>query len=391
MPEARLSPSHGGRDLRIDALRGLAMTCVIINHSRMPSLLTWFSYERLWTVTSAEVFVVLSGIVLGMVYGRRLTRDGWPSVMRGLSRRALTLYLAFIAMTFSVLALAFIGINVASVTTSDERAVVWFLDPRNMDASAWRAVMLMRNGPWAFEIVGLYVWLVVAAIPSLFALRFVGWRPLLAVSWALYLLYRIAPHQLTSAEFEMVFPLLSWQILFVHGIVIGFYRDRIGAFLAQSPRILPRIAAGATAAFLAFALCNPWASGPAWMHLGFVSPERFTSLYSLYFGLTGLGIGRLMNLAVALPFGYLGLGWLMRMSHVLQTGLVALGQRSLGAFVLHVYGILVLAHVPRPDDFWTNTFVQIALVASIAAFLKATPRSRINFGTRAPAPERMAA
>jgi len=48
----------GTRDLRIDFLRGLAMTCVIVNHSKLPSLLSWFSYERFWVVTAAEVFVV---------------------------------------------------------------------------------------------------------------------------------------------------------------------------------------------------------------------------------------------------------------------------------------------------------------------------------------------
>ena len=55
----------GARDLRIDFLRGVAMACVIVNHSQMSSLLSWFSYERFWVVTGAEVFVVLSGVVLG--------------------------------------------------------------------------------------------------------------------------------------------------------------------------------------------------------------------------------------------------------------------------------------------------------------------------------------
>jgi len=32
------------RDPRIDFLRGLAMICVIVNHSKMSSLLSWFSY-----------------------------------------------------------------------------------------------------------------------------------------------------------------------------------------------------------------------------------------------------------------------------------------------------------------------------------------------------------
>src|SRR5690349_18279314 len=99
------------RDLRIDWLRGLAMTCVIVNHSRLSSFLTWFSYERFWIVTAAEVFVVLSGVVLGMVYGRRLARDGWPAVLRGLARRALLLYAAFVAVTASVLLISRAGID----------------------------------------------------------------------------------------------------------------------------------------------------------------------------------------------------------------------------------------------------------------------------------------
>src|SRR5881394_2674329 len=108
----------GKRDVRIDWLRGLAMTCVIVNHSKLSSLLSWFSYERLWVVTAAEVFVVLSGVVIGMVYGRRLARDGWRAVVRGLGRRALFLYSVFIGVTVSVLALAAAGIDVSSLASN---------------------------------------------------------------------------------------------------------------------------------------------------------------------------------------------------------------------------------------------------------------------------------
>ena len=97
------------------------MTCVIVNHSKLSSLLSWFSYERFWVVTAAEVFVVLSGVVLGMVYGRRLARDGWRAVVRGLGRRALFLYSVFVGVTVSVLALAAIGIDVGSLAASDGR------------------------------------------------------------------------------------------------------------------------------------------------------------------------------------------------------------------------------------------------------------------------------
>ena len=367
----RLTP----RDLRIDFLRGLAMTCVIIDHSKRSSLLSWFSYERFWLVTAAEVFVVLSGVVLGMVYGPRLGRDGWRTVARRLGRRALMLYTAFIAVTLSLLALALAGVDVSSVSTWDAGAITWFLDPRTMSAADWRDLVLLRYGSWAFEIIGLYVWLVIAAVPCLVALHKGRWRPLVAVSWALYLWYRIAPYELTAAEFETVFPILAWQLLFVHGIVIGYHRERIAAFAARC-KPLPLIIGGASVAFMVVALSNPAVDGPASMRLGLLSPEQFSTLYARYFTHIDLGIGRLLNLAVALPFGYALLTRVWTIAGRLQAVFVTLGQASLGAFVLHVYGLLLLAHLPGTGEFWINTIVQILLVLAIAGALKGLQRWR---------------
>jgi hypothetical protein len=370
--------AEGSRDLRIDWLRGLAMTCVIIDHSKMSSLLSWFSYERFWVVSAAEVFVVLSGIVLGMVYGHKLVRGGWLVVSGGLGRRALTLYIAFLAVTLSVLAISLAGIDVRSLATWDERhpGSVWLLAPRTMTTAAWRDVALMRCGPWAFQIVGLYVWLVAAAVPCLVALRFAGWRPLLAVSWILYLWYRIAPHALTTGQFESTFPILAWQLLFVHGVAIGYHREQVSAFVARCPRVVPIAVGGASAAFVVFALCNPWTDGPPWLRWSVVSPGRFTYLYFHYFTLTDLGIGRILNLAVALPVAYALLTWCWMIARPIGTVFVTLGQQSLGAFVLHVYGILLIAHMPLvgSDEIWTDTLVQVILIVAIAAVLHGARR-----------------
>jgi hypothetical protein len=366
----------GSRDFRIDWLRGLAMTCVIINHSKISSLLSWFSYERFWVVTAAEVFVVLSGAVLGMVYGKRLARDGWRVVVQGLSLRALTLYAAFVAVTLSILVISLAGIDVSSVTAGNERAAAWFLDARMMSAAAWRDVALMRFGPWPFEIVGLYVWLVLAAIPCLFALRFAGWKVVLAASWTLYAWYRIAPHPMTTAGFESVFPILAWQLPFIHGLTIGYHREGVSAVVADWPKAASIACVGAVAALMIFALSNPWAAGPSWLHLGAVSPERFTYLYGRFFGLTDLGIGRLLNLAIGLPIGYAVLTWGWSIARPLGIVFVTLGQRSLGAFVLHVYGILLISALPYTDDLWANTLVQLTLIVAIVTLLNAMQRLR---------------
>jgi hypothetical protein len=375
----------GGRDARIDWLRGLAMICVIVNHSRLSSLFSWFSYERLWVVTAAEVFLVLSGVVLGIVYRRRLDRHGWAAVVRALGRRAMLLYASFTGVTISVLALALIGVDVSAIGPSSEVAT-WFYSPQTMDASAWRDVLLMRAGPWPFEIIGLYVWLVAMAVPCLLMLRWAGWRWVITLSWTLYFWYQLNPHPVTRAGFESAFPLLAWQLLFVHGITIGYHRDRIGAALERTPRWLIGAGVVATVMFAVFAFCNPWTDGPTWLHLRLLSPERFADLYNSYFGLQGLGAGRLFNLAVGLSVAYAALtrGW--SLAWPLRGVLITLGQRSLGAFALHVYAVLLLAYLPVGDDIVSNTLVQAAIVIGIAAVLSGLQRLRALQEAPAPLP-----
>jgi hypothetical protein len=363
-------PLVGKRDLRIDWLRGLAMTCVIVDHSRLWSLLSWFTYERFWIVTAAEVFVVLSGVVLGTVYSDKLLRHGWVPVVRGLARRSLTLYLAFLAVTLSLLLAAASGLEVGSLTGS--------LDAFTMRAADWRDLALMRVGPWPFQIVGLYVWLVAAAAPCLLLLRRFGWRVLLGASWCLYLWYRVSPHALTTAEFETTFPILAWQLLFVHGIVVGARRQQIQGFVDRLPRGIPIAVGAAAVGFVVLAMSNPWAEGPGFLHWNVVSPERFTDLYFTYFPLTELGIGRILNLAVGLPVGYALLTWCWRIARPLGALFVTLGQQSLAAFVMQVYVVLLVEQLPlfQANDFWINTLAQVGLLAAMVGLLKGAQRVR---------------
>ena len=310
-----------------------------------------------------------------MVYGRRLNRNGWRPVIAGLSRRAFLLYCAFVAVTLSVVLLSLCGIEVGALARGNDRLAAWILEPWSMDGAAWRDLLLMRSGPWAFEIIALYVWLVLAAVPCLFGLRVVGWPPVLAASWLIYLRYRFAPFPVTGAEFEAVFPILAWQLLFVHGIAIGYHREQISAWMKNRRVPVPAMTA-ASIAFFMFALCNPWVDGPWWLHARIVSPDRFAELYGRYFGLSELGIGRLVNLAVALPTAFAALGRWRTLIRPVQAMFVTLGQQSLGAFVLHVYGLVLLAHVPHEDGLVVNTLLQLATMVVIASLLGGVRRMR---------------
>jgi hypothetical protein len=147
------------------------------------------------------------------------------------------------------------------------------------------------------------------------------------------------------------------------------------------------VVGAAAAAFVVLALCNPWAEGPPALHWSVVSPERFTYMYFRFFTLTDLGIGRILNLAIGLPVAYALLTRCWAIARPLGTVFVTLGQQSLGAFVLHVYGILLIAHLPivEAGDVWINTLVQVIAIVAIAALLRAAQRRPFRRAPSAPA------
>ncbi len=78
------------RDLRFDSLRGLMLVCMTVNH--LPSSLRAFTDESLGIFSSAEGFVFLSGMLAGLVYTRRLRRDGPGGLHQAVVQRATRIY-----------------------------------------------------------------------------------------------------------------------------------------------------------------------------------------------------------------------------------------------------------------------------------------------------------
>jgi hypothetical protein len=97
-------------------------------------------------------------------------------------------------------------------------------------------------------------------------------------------------------------------------------------------------------------------------------------LYEQYFNLSALGLGRLMNLAVGLLAAHTLLTRHWKMVQPLERLFVTLGRNSLGAFVLHVYGLLAISHLALPDRLWANGLVQVAFVLITAALLNPPKR-----------------
>ena len=335
------------RDARLDLLRGLAIVFVVINHIDQPSLWHLLTAERVGLVTGAEIFVLLSGVVLGIVHRRRTARAGWTPSARALLRRSLTLYLTSVMVVLAVFLLRFLPrLDDQSLTTYTDGPTGRVYDlyaGADHPAALFRGVALLVYGPGEFNIMGLYVVLLALAPGGLYLLMHGRWPILLALSGAGFALAHLGVDRLLPSQFENSFSLLAWQLLFFGGLIVGFHRDRIAAQLSRRSRLWLVVAASVLSLGLAvLAWSSPFGSVPG-PRLPLLTADRFGELYVGLFDRRVLGLGRLVNV-IALSVSAYAL--LSRCQGFLNSRLgrflVSLGRATLYVFVVHLVLVLLV-------------------------------------------------
>jgi hypothetical protein len=373
-------PAKDKRDLRLDFMRGLIMIYVVVVHMEYFSLFSLFAWERLGIISSAEGFVFLSGLVAGLVYGKRATTQGIKVVIRRLWKRSFQLYRVNV---FVILSIAFIGliplINVFQVTHwwvpgHPERAIALY---PNAATPWWNVILqaaMLEIGPHQFQIIGLYVVLLAFAPAAIYALTR-GYTPwVLLLSWTLYALNTFLSLRLTMSRFEYGFPVLTWQLLFFNGIVIGYHRERVLGYLVdQRNNWIFVLAVSVSIAFILIGYNNPGHLFWPWPNWSFIGAKAYENMYLNWFSKTTLGLGRLFNNAVLFITVYV---LLTRYWHVFNRAIgwlvVPLGQASLYVFTLHVYAILLINNTPIPaqQSFLLNSLVHAGTVLAIWMMIK---------------------
>src|SRR4051794_13567282 len=96
----------GPRDLRLDFLRGFAVLAMVVDHIGGPSWLYAITGGNKFYTSAAEGFIFISGLLVGVVYGRLVLRDGFVVGMRKALERAAVLYLLTVGVTLPLLVLS---------------------------------------------------------------------------------------------------------------------------------------------------------------------------------------------------------------------------------------------------------------------------------------------
>jgi hypothetical protein len=372
------------RDARIDMLRGMAIVFVVVNHVGLTSLFQLLTQETIGVVSGAELFVLLSGAVLGLVYGPRI-KDDLGDVVDRTTRRAWKLYVTALVVVLLILALSRLPLLDATAVTTftdqgtgaagtggagtvyDLYAGMGGLFQFPVPAHLIPDLFLLQIGPWQFNVMGLYVILLAISPLVLLALsRGLVWL-VLAVSLGLYAVGFTTEVRLLPSQFEDSFPLLVWQVLFVLGMTAGYYRRHIVAWFSHRRRRILLWACVLLAVALAvFSATSTYFTNAYDVRLALLPEQTFRAVYDSFFARTYLGPGRLLNVLLVLIAGYALLtAYWKPLERILGWFLIPLGQATLYVFILHVFLILAATNIPalRQGDVWLNTVAYAVILA----------------------------
>jgi hypothetical protein len=327
-------------------------------------------WERVGMISGGEGFVLLSGLVLGMVSRQRIARSGWADAAGRVVDRALQLYRVhvFLILIVGVLALVF-GHRFHEITSFTDRGggAVYELYPTT-SALRWIAsVLLLKAGPHQVQVLGLYVCLMLACPLMIGALSKHHTLALMGLSWIMYFANILDAKMPTGAQFEYAFPLLTWQLLFVHGLVVGFHFQAIQAwFRTRNGRIAFALCVMIALSFFVLAQGSsngampPWARSSLW-------PSFYNKLHA-YAEKNTLGPLRLLNYGAFLVVAYAILTrWWPFFQQTMGWFLVPIGQATLYVFILHLFVVQVSAWI-LPFGFgrhpvWATTLLHTAELA----------------------------
>ena len=367
-----------GRLTILDGLRGYFLVFMFLNHLTFAGdyMLVKINHDELGFVEGAQGFVFLSGLLAGLIHGRRMIRHGFGPAASAIWNRAAEIYAYALGCVLIILVLQ---------TLLPDSRIYWhhwlgdlqFARRRLVAASA-----LLLYQPDYLDILPQYIFYLLLTPPLIwFALRG-HWPWLVAGCVVLWLAVQLGVHLPLATAIDHTLPLrayfnvLAWQLIFVGGLMIGiamaqrridwdrlFRRDR------------PELAIVAAILLLFFAVWRVWSNHFAMPELlatrlhAFANRGEFGPIYLLNFVAAAYAVTWVIRVGPATastPLRWLGslLSGLFNLAF-----LRLLGRHSLQVYAWHVIMIYLLKTVDYdwgPFNEATKTAIALTGVALLA-------------------------
>lgn len=229
------------RLIALDMLRGYALVCIMLDH--MPvSELRQFTLANFSIFDAAELFVLLSGFLVGMVWQSVERKEGRRAAQWRFARRAFEVWRALV---FGGLLMALVSAGLLALdmhhTAIWHQYAVWILENPIGFFGVLATLWLQPN---LLDVLAVYV-ILLASVPLLVPLM---QRYLLGFAAASFSVWCFAPvlnafvpnHRLGG----LLFNPFGWQMLFFSGIAMGLFRQQLIPMLMPHRRLLTILSSG---------------------------------------------------------------------------------------------------------------------------------------------------
>jgi hypothetical protein len=334
--------------MRLDLLRGFCLFVMAVDHIGVFGPDTWLysvTAHGDFFISAAEGFVLISGLVMGMVYAKLIAREGLSKVMPKILGRIVKLYWLSVGLTLFFVALA----TYTPLKLWAQRDWITIKDPIELIVGSLTLHFAFHGS----SIMIMYV-LFIALTPLIFYAftRGKAWQVLL-VSWLVWLGNIFYPNQFTI-PFQSNFPYAAWQAIFVTGVTVGYYRTELARFLSKPRR---KAIYYGTTLVIAVGLVVLFILDKAGVaQQTFLNDLDVKDLLGDLNNKGELPLARMIAIATLFQAFYLLATWVwVPIQKLIGWFLVPLGEAGLYVFSLHLALIVLIYNIPGFTDlpyFW---------------------------------------
>ena len=199
-----------GRDLRIDACRGIALWWIFLDH--VPNNIgNWLTLRNYGFGDAAEIFMFVSGVTCALAYGKAWRCEGWTTVIRRTLLRSWDIYVAFLLLTLACAILVYLAGGGRLADESNTRILL------DQPGATLAHAAILQYRPVNTDVLPIFVLLHLLFAPLLWLLLRVP-NVTLGASVTLYALVHIFDWTVPGwPNSHWAFNPLAWQLLVVLG------------------------------------------------------------------------------------------------------------------------------------------------------------------------------
>jgi hypothetical protein len=204
----------------LDTLRGILLLMMVVNHS--PSSMRRFTDQPIGFFTTAEAFVFVSAFLAGMLFRKRIEKNGFNAARSSTIHRAGRIYCAhLLTLAFAFVIGSFLLSYLPGLRTLFDQYL------KNPPAAIGASMLLVFQPP-LMDILPMYILFSFLTPLVFWAAERWGWKTVIFSSLSIWLIAQLGVRDLlltTTKDLSYInpgpFDVLAWQFLWVGGLFCG--------------------------------------------------------------------------------------------------------------------------------------------------------------------------